>query len=183
MKQFSWIFVVATLFVVSCDQSSKNRDSERVSALQETNASEVSASQEQYIDLALPGPGGNVVKVSDYVSQNMLTLIDFWASWCGPCRAEMPYVVRTYQAFHDKGFEIVGVSFDNNRETWLAAISQLQMAWPQMSDLKGWESEGARVYHVQAIPSNVLIDRQGYIVARDLRGDELYEFVMSALQK
>ena len=113
------------------------------------------------------------MKLSDYVGKSKYVLIDFWASWCGPCRAEMPTVVEAYTKFHDKGFEVVGVSLDNEKDAWVKAIAELKMPWPQMSDLKGWESEACAVYHVQAIPANVLVDEQGNIIAKDLRGEDL----------
>ena len=126
-----------------------------------------------YVDFSMPDPAGNTVKLSDYVSKNKYTLIDFWASWCGPCRAEMPNVVAAYNAFKGKGFGIVGVSLDEKAENWTKAIKELNITWPQMSDLKGWKSEGAALYGVRAIPATVLVDQQGVIIARDLRGDEL----------
>jgi len=137
---------------------------------------------QRYIDIELPGIQGNKVSVSDYVGSNKFTLVDFWASWCGPCRAEMPYVVKAYTDFHAKGFEVVGVSLDNNREAWLAAIEQLRMPWPQMSDLKGWECAGAALYNIRSIPANVLIDQHGTILAKDLRGDNLLQTVANLLK-
>ena len=125
------------------------------------------------MDIALAAPDGKTIKVSDYVSKNKYTLIDFWASWCGPCRAEMPTVVKAYTDFHQKGFEVVGVSLDNDKDAWVKAIADLKMPWPQMSDLKGWDCEGAQLYNVRSIPSNVLVDQQGKIVAKDLRGEQL----------
>jgi peroxiredoxin len=89
----------------------------------------------------------------------------------------MPHVVAAYEKYHAKGFEVVGVSLDNDRSAWLQAIDQLKMPWPQMSDLKGWESAGAALYNVHSIPANVLIDQQGKIVAKDLRGDALLKTV------
>ena len=135
----------------------------------------------KFVDLGLPGPQGQTVWVGDYVGQNKLVLIDFWASWCGPCMREMPNVVKAYERFHDKGLEIVGVSLDKDKASWLAAIEQTGQKWPQMSDLKGWECAGAQIYGIQSIPANVLIDDHGKIVARDLRGDALLKEIESRL--
>ena len=139
----------------------------------ERKAQEATAIGHAYTDLKMDDPNGKAMKVSDYVGKNKYVLIDFWASWCGPCRAEMPTVVEAYTKYHDKGFEVVGVSLDNDKGAWVKAIADLQMPWPQMSDLKGWESEACAVYHVQAIPANVLIDEKGDIIAKDLRGEDL----------
>jgi thiol-disulfide isomerase/thioredoxin len=139
----------------------------------ERKAQAATAVGKQYTDIALEGTNGKVVKVSSYVSKNKYTLIDFWASWCGPCRAEMPNVVKAYSTYHAKGFEVVGVSLDNNKQAWVKAIATLKMPWPQMSDLKGWDSAGAAAYNIKAIPSNVLVDSKGVIVAKDLRGEDL----------
>ena len=100
-------------------------------------------------------------------------MIDFWASWCGPCRREMPVVVEAYKNFKAKGFGIVGVSLDEDLDKWKKAITDLNITWPQMSDLKGWQCEGAKLYGVRGIPATVLVDQEGTIVARDLRGDDL----------
>ena len=115
---------------------------------------------QKFIDFAMNTPEGKEVKLSDFISQNKYTLIDFWASWCGPCRAEMPNVVAAYNAFKAKGFGIVGVSLDNNAEAWKKAIKDLNITWAQMSDLKGWSCEGAKLYGVRAIPATVLVDRK-----------------------
>ena len=151
--------------IVSCSQKSAPKNN--------TEAAQDNAPQ--YIDFEMNTPNGAPIKVSDYVSKNKYTLIDFWASWCGPCHAEMPMVVRAYEDFHSKGLEIIGVSLDSNKGDWVKAIGELNMSWPQMSDLKGWESAGAQLYHVHAIPTNVLVDQQGRIVAKDLRGEALLQ--------
>ena len=141
--------------------------------MEERKAQEATAVGQEYTDLEMPAPDGKSMKVSDYVGKSKYVLVDFWASWCGPCRAEMPNVVEAYTKFHDKGLEVIGVSFDNDKDAWVQAIDMLKMPWPQMSDLKGWESAAAAAYNIQGIPANVLIDQDGKIVAKDLRGEDL----------
>ena len=136
----------------------------------------------QFTDFSMPDPKGKMIIVSDYVKKNKYTLIDFWASWCGPCRAEMPTVVKAYDLYHAKGFEVVGVSLDNNKEAWIKAIDQLKMPWPHMSDIKGWGCAGAALYNVKGIPANVLIDQQGKIVAKNLRGQDLLDKMAELLK-
>jgi peroxiredoxin len=143
------------------------------SIMAERKANESTAIGHIYTDMKMDDPNGKSIKLSDFVGKNKYVLIDFWASWCGPCREEMPTVVEAYTKFHSKGFEVVGVSLDENKEAWVKATSDLQMPWPQMSDLKGWESKACETYHVQAIPANVLVDEKGKIIGKDLRGEDL----------
>ena len=135
--------------------------------------SEKTAVGQKYIDFSMQTPEGKTVSLSDFVSKNKYTLIDFWASWCGPCRKEMPNVVEAYKAFKDKGFGIVGISLDENADKWKEAITALNITWPQMSDLQGWNNAGAKLYGVNSIPATVLVDQEGTIVARNLRGDAI----------
>lgn len=137
--------------------------------------SEKTAVGQKYIDFSMQTPEGETVSLSDFVSKNKYTLIDFWASWCGPCRKEMPNVVAAYKEFKAKGFGIVGVSLDNNADKWKDAIKALDITWPQMSDLQGWSNAGAKLYGVNSIPATVLVDQEGTIVARNLRGDAIKE--------
>lgn len=136
----------------------------------------------QYHELTMQDMNGKTVKLSDYVGKGKYVLVDFWASWCGPCRMEMPNVVKAYADFKDKKFEIVGVSFDQKKDAWTTAVKQLGMTWPQMSDLKGWKCAANEVYGVNSIPSNVLIDPQGKIIATDLRGEQLQSELAKVLR-
>lgn len=127
----------------------------------------------KFVDFEMQTPEGKTVKLSDYVGKGKVVLIDFWASWCGPCRREMPNLVEAYAKYKDKNFEIVGVSLDQDGAAWKEAIKTLNITWPQMSDLKFWQSEGAQLYAINSIPHTVLVDKDGTILARGLHGEEL----------
>lgn len=137
---------------------------------------------QKFTDFEMQTPDGKAVKLSDYVGKGKVVLVDFWASWCGPCRREMPNLVETYKKYKNKGFEIVGVSLDRDAEAWKNGIKQLNITWPQMSDLKQWDCEGAKLYAVSSIPHTVLINAEGIILARGLHGEELQEKVAEALK-
>lgn len=122
-------------------------------------------------ELILPSTNDKEIALSSL--RGKVVLIDFWASWCGPCRKELPNVKRAYEKFKNKGFEIYGVSLDKDRDDWLKAIADEGLTWPQVSDLKFWESEAVRIYGIQSIPYTVLIDKEGKIIATDLRGENL----------
>lgn len=136
--------------------------------------------------LAVLKRGGNGQKMIDFTQNDMAgkpvsfssfkgkyVLVDFWASWCGPCRAENPNVLKAYQKFESKGFTVLGVSLDDNAEKWKKAVEDDKMPWTQVSDLKGWKNEVSTYYGIRGIPSNYLVNAEGVIVARNLRGAEL----------
>lgn len=124
---------------------------------------------------------GKKVSLKEFIGKPVL--IDFWASWCGPCRAENPNVVRAYQNFHDKGFEILGVSLDDDKDAWLAAIEKDNLTWKQVSDLKGWENEVAKKFYVSSIPFNILLDGEGKVVGTNLTGNSLHAKLSELINK
>lgn len=136
-----------------------------------------------YKDITLASPEGVNASLSDYIGKNELVLIDFWASWCGPCIKEMPTLVKAYEQFKGKGFEIVGLSLDSSKDAWTSAIRRLNMTWVHMSDLKGWDSKAAQLYQIQSIPQTLLVNKEGKVVAANLRGDALIEKIGSLLNK
>ena len=129
----------------------------------------------RFTDLTLNDADGKPHRLSEWCGKGNYVLVDFWASWCGPCLREMPNVVANYKKYHEKGFNVVGISFDKQKEPWLAAVERLGMDWPQLSDLKGWESVGAQTYGIRSIPANMLLDEYGRIVDVDLRDEALGE--------
>ena len=133
-------------------------------------------------DFTQNDPSGKPVKLSDF--RGKYVLIDFWASWCGPCRMENPSVVKAYAQFKDKNFEIIGVSLDvlNRRKAWLNAIENDKLTWTQVSDLQGWKNQVAHLYGVESIPQNFLIDPKGVIIAKDLRGENLFRMLSDILK-
>lgn len=122
-------------------------------------------------EINLPDPSGKKIALSSL--KGKVVLIDFWASWCGPCRKEMPNVVAAYKKYKSKGFEIYGVSLDKDMQPWVDAIKKDGITWIQVSDLQFWNSVAAKDYNVQGIPFTVLLDKEGKVIAKDLRGDAL----------
>jgi peroxiredoxin len=123
-------------------------------------------------DFSLPDSSGTKVHTLSSF-RGRYVLVDFWASWCGPCKTEIPYLKAAYTRFHEKGFDILSVSLDDKRDAWTKALQQFQMPWPQVSDVKGFRSIVNDLYPIPSIPKTLLLDRQGKIIATDLRGNSL----------
>ena len=126
-----------------------------------------------FTDLPLADLDGTPHLLSEWCGKGHYVLLDFWASWCAPCRKEMPVVVESYVKYHRQGYEVIGISLDENAADWKTAVSNLGLDWTQLSELKGWRSEAVDTYGVAAIPSNILLNGEGVIVGADLRGDGL----------
>jgi peroxiredoxin len=135
----------------------------------------------QVPDISLASPDGKIIKLSSL--RGKIVLLDFWAAWCQPCRQENPTLVENYKLFHSKGFEIYQVSLDRTREDWLNGIKQDQLNWTHVSDLKYWESSVVSQFNIQGIPMNYLLDKEGKVIASNLRGPELGEKLQELFNK
>lgn len=121
--------------------------------------------------ITMADTSGTLVKLSDY--KGKVVMVDFWASWCGPCRKENPNVVKAYNKYHDKGFEIIGVSLDTDRKAWLKALKADGLTWTHVSDLKGWKSSPVQEFGITGVPTSFIVDKDGKVIAKDLRGEDL----------
>ena len=124
-------------------------------------------------EFSLPDTAGVSVSLSDF--RGKYVLLDFWASWCPPCRRENPNVVKAFNEYKDKNFTIVGISLDKDKSKWMKAIADDNLAWTHLSDLKYWDSEIPALYGVRGIPANVLLDPDGVIVAKNITGEDLHK--------
>jgi len=131
-------------------------------------------------NFGLPDTTGNIIYISSF--KNNYLLVDFWASWCGPCRKENPNLINVYSKYSKSGFEILGISLDIKKDLWINAINKDGLLWQQVSDLEGWKSPISKSFGITAIPMNFILDKKGMVIARNLRGKELTEFVDSLYQ-
>lgn len=133
-------------------------------------------------DFTMKDPDGKDVKLSDVYKKGKVTMIDFWAGWCNPCRQFNPKLVKIYKEYHKKGFEILGVSLDRDREQWLDAIKTDKLTWTQVSDINFWDTEAAKLYNVRYIPQNAFVDAEGKIIARRVSEEEIVKLLEEHLK-
>lgn len=133
-------------------------------------------------DFTMNDINGKPQSIMSEIAKHKLTVIDFWASWCGPCRQEMPNVVKLYNDYNSKGLGIIGISLDKKQQDWENATKNLGIKWVQLSDLEGWNNAAAKMMNVRSIPQTIIVDNKGTIIAKGLRGAELESFVQSKLK-
>ena len=133
-------------------------------------------------DFRMKSIDGVELSLKEEVSKHRITIIDFWATWCGPCMREVPNLVSLYNDYKDKGLGIVGVSLDEDEAAWKTTVKEQGMSWTHLSDLQGWDNAAARLYNVQGIPYIIVADNKGHILAQDLRGEDLRAFIEEQLK-
>lgn len=175
MRNIIWIWTIAATLTACGQKTGGNKQAEAVSTVRtEETASIIPDFRMESID-------GHEVSALEEAAKHKVTVIDFWASWCGPCLRDMPGLVATYDKYKDKGLGIIGVSLDKDRTSWEEAVKRLGMTWTQLSDLQGWNNAAAQMFGVQAIPFTVLIDKEGKLIDAGLRGEELEQKIASLL--
>lgn len=183
MKRLLSVLMMA-LALFGCRQATQSPTSEPQPSSSDsttTNAPSSDNSDSKMPDFILPDVNGKQVSLLADIANHDITIIDFWASWCGPCMREIPNLKEAYKKYKDKGLDIVGVSLDENEVQWKNAIQQMGMSWKHLSDLKGWDSEPVSQLGIDGIPFMVLVDNQGNILATGLRGQELLQFLEEKL--
>ena len=183
MKTANTLLTLALAATVGLTGCCKKKACNNASQQQPAPVAETTADDPSVISFTMAGMDGNMVDVKQVFAKSRITIVDFWASWCGPCRNEMPVLVELYSQYHDKGLGILGVSLDEDRQQWADATKQLGITWPQVSDLQGWDNAAAVKYEVKGIPFTVIVDNEGKILKAGLRGDELKAFVAETLAK
>ncbi|MCX6208424.1 MAG: TlpA disulfide reductase family protein [Bacteroidetes bacterium] len=177
MKKNIIYYLIVLVLMFSCNTRQEQNNTKH-NDVDSTLKQEKTSSTQNTQDIVVPDFTANDIdgiplKLSNFYKGKKVVLIDFWASWCGPCRMENPNVVAAYQKYHSKGFDIISVSLDKTKEAWLAAIKEDKLNWTHVSELKYWNSEIAKQYGVQSIPTNFLIDGNGKLIAAELRGLDL----------
>lgn len=184
MKISRYIFFATIIitFLTACHSRKNGTPQEHET--QNSNQQKVKNTQDEnslQISFTMNDIEGKMISVKDEFTKHTITVIDFWASWCGPCRQEMPNLVKTYKKYKDKGLGIIGVSLDEDGEQWKNAIKEMNMSWLQLSDLQGWDNSAAQMYGIQSIPFTIIVDNNGSVINAGLRGIDLENFIHNYL--
>lgn len=172
MRIFRNIYLAAVaIFLLSACQIKHGNKQEA------TNTQQTEMSASTLADIELGDLQRNSVSLKSEISKNQITIIDFWASWCGPCRAEMPLMVNIYNQYKAQGLGIIGISLDSDYNAWEKAITDNKLIWTQLSDLRGWDSYAAKNYNVTAIPYTIIVDKNAKIMVSGLRGKKLEKYI------
>ena len=174
-------YLCFAMVVLICFAGCKKKEAKPVVATtQEMRDSIANAPEVEMIkDFTMTSVDGKKVSLKDEVAKHEITIVDFWASWCGPCMHEVPNLVSLYNKYKDTGLGIVGISLDEDEDSWKSAIEENKMSWTQLSDLQGWNNAAARLYGVESIPHILVVNKKGEIIAEDLRGEDLKTFIAS----
>lgn len=185
MKRIAYLFLtVIGLSLLACQpKPSSPAVQESAEEIKTGQTVQTKADHETFPDITALGLDRNPFSLSDEIARHEITIVDFWASWCGPCRQEAPNLVATYQKYKDKGLGIIGVSLDQEFSAWEEAIKNLGLTWKHVSELRGWDDSAAQALGVRSIPHTIVVSKDGKILARELRGDELDAFVGKQLAK
>lgn len=170
MKKFLICALSMVLFSTYSAAESSMLNGNSVSVPTQQNKTKMSP---DFKDVRLATLAGDSVSLSDYVGKHKYVLVDFWASWCGPCMREMPNVKAAYAKYKSRGLEIVGISLDREKSAWEGAVKRVGITWPQLTDMNGGASNASRIYGVQYIPYIVIFDKKGNMVAKNLHGDDM----------
>lgn len=174
MKKNRIAIIGMAMMLAACGTKPGQPDTAQQTATEEQA---VAQQQENVGDMQLTNMSRDRVSLAAEIGKNKITVIDFWASWCGPCRQEMPQVVKIYESHKHQGLGIIGLSLDEDYDAWAKAVKDMNMTWPQFSDLRGWDDNAAQRFGVTAIPHTIVVDQQGNILARGLRGEDLHNFI------
>lgn len=177
MKSSNIIVLAAAVFFTAACQ---NKNPQQPSLQQDVEANDT-IQADILPNTTLPDTNGRQIDLHGEIAKHNITIIDFWASWCGPCLAEIPHLVKLYSETQSKGVQIIGISLDEDKADWQEAIKSNDMKWLQLSDLKGWEGIPTKQYGVTSIPFTVIVNSRGEILATGLRGEELSQFVKSRI--
>jgi len=176
-------FISAILLITACNQQKGNTPNGMAGNSNDAEKSSVKNTSSITIEFTQPDCNGRNINVKNEFAKNQLTIIDFWASWCEPCRKEMPNLLRIYEEYNHKGLGIIGVSLDYERTQWIETVKRMKLPWLQLSDLRYWANKAAEKYKITAIPFTMVVDQDGRLIAAGLEGNNLEMFIKEQLDR